>query len=78
MIDATRAAEGEHVVEDETKAENSNDVRERLTEGSGQQSMESSNSVKPDKTCSKGEAAKEEHVVENEIKAENSNDVQER
>ena len=31
----------EHVVEDETKAENSNDVRERLTEGSGHQSMDS-------------------------------------
>ena len=64
------------MVEDETKAENSNDVQERLTEDSGHRSTESINSVKPDEICSKVEAAKEEHVVENDIRAENSNDVQ--
>ena len=64
------AVEEEHVVEDETKVENPNDVRERLTEGSGHKSMEVTNSIKPDEKCSRGEAAKEVHVVENETKAE--------
>ena len=72
------AAEEEHVVEDETEAENSNDVRERLTEDLGHQNMESINIVKPSEICSKGGSAEEEHVVENETKAESSDDTYER
>ena len=66
------------MIGNETKAENSNGVRERLSKGSEHQSMESINIVKPDEIYSKGGAAEGEHVIEDEIKAENTNDVHER